>query len=92
MTKAEKIAKAEEHQKIFGLACALAGNVNSALQHGARHGTGRRETFADGVYEACMLVLRELGTFSGAYPFRTVWETTWENDEVKETKLVIKES
>lgn len=92
MTAAEKIAKSEEYQRIFDLACILAVNVNGALQHGARHGAGRRETFADGVFEACMFALRQLDAFSGAQPFRAVWEVTWEGDEVKETKLVIKES
>ena len=74
MTKAEKIAKSEEQQKIFDLACALSHNINNALQHGAKYEClGRRETYADGVYNACWMMLEKLYAIYGEKYFYPSW-------------------
>lgn len=65
----------KEIEKMYVLADNLADNVNKALlEHGAQFGTGRRETYADGVHEACMLALRELFAITGTQYFYPKWK------------------
>lgn len=62
----------KESRKIFNLACDLAHNMNAARNRGAKKGG---ETYADGVFNACELALKELHNIYGDGAFQPVTRT-----------------